>query len=266
MELSDQQLERYARHIILHDVGGSGQRCLLASRVLLIGAGGIGSPAALYLAAAGVGHLGILDDDRVSLSNLQRQILYGTSDIGRSKGQAAAERLGAINPDVAVDVHEIRLDAGNAVSLLAGYDLILDGSDNFTTRLAVNEAAVALEIPLVSAAIGPFEGQLSVFKGYLPDRPCYQCLVPAPPADEAQKSCAETGVLGAVAGVMGSWAALEAMRELMNVGESLAGRMILFNARDAITRTVGLGKDPACAICSDPGMAHQSRPASISRG
>ncbi len=255
MTLDDTQLERYARHIVLHDVGGTGQMKLLNSRIVLIGAGGIGSPAALYLAAAGVGHIGIIDDDTVDLSNLQRQILFATKDIGNKKGTVARKRLTALNPDITVSTHDIRLTADNAVQLLSGYDLVIDGSDSFSTRFAVNTAAVHLSMPLVSAALGPFEGQLSLFMGHHCDLPCYQCLISEIPPNEEAQSCAAIGILGAVAGVMGSWAALEAMRVILGIGESLAGKMLLFDARSCTTRTVTLKKDPACQVCA-PKTSH----------
>jgi len=250
MALTDTQLERYARHIVLHDVGGPGQQRFLASRVLLVGAGGIGSPSALYLAAAGVGCLGIVDDDRVALSNLQRQILHDSDSLGEAKTHSAARHLKALNPDVRVECHTLRLDADNARDLVSEYDLVLDGSDGFSTRLAVNAACVQERTPLVSAALGPFEGQLAVFKGYLPDQPCYQCFVPEVPPDEAERSCERIGLLGALAGVVGSWAALEVLRELATVGESSAGRMLLIDGRTASSRSIRLRKDPACPVCN----------------
>lgn len=253
MELSDSDLERYARHIRLGEVGGTGQKRLLAARVLLVGAGGIGAPAALYLAAAGVGHLGIVDDDRVELSNLQRQILYRTGQIGEAKTACAAAALGELNPGVRVATHRTRLDADNARALVAGQDLVIDGTDSFAARLAVNAACVAERVPLVSAALGAFEGQLALFAGHLPDTPCYRCFVGDLPADTAGRSCAEIGILGAVAGVVGAWAALEALRALLDIGDSLAGRMLLLDARTPATRTIRLKKDPACPVCAVPG-------------
>lgn len=249
MDLSDDQLDRYARHIVLNDVGGAGQLRLLNARVALVGAGGIGSPAALYLAAAGIGQLTLIDDDRVSLSNLQRQILHRTSDIGRLKIESGRARIHDLNPDVTVHAIGDRLVEGNARDCLAGHDLVIDGSDSFTTRLLVNDTAIALGMPLVSAALGPFEGQLSVFAGHRADVPCYRCLVPAPPPDEEERSCAAIGILGAVAGVMGSWAALEALKTLLAIGDSLMGKLLLFDARSARTRLISLPKDPACPAC-----------------
>lgn len=249
MHLSDTQLERYARHIVLREFGGEGQKRLLAAKVLLIGAGGVGSPAALYLAAAGVGTLGIVDDDRVSLSNLQRQILHRTADIGRAKIDSAQERIAALNPDVAVRLHPQRLDRGSAAALVHGYDLVVDGSDNFATRLAVSDACVAEAKPLVSAAIGQFEGQIALFAGHRPGQPCYRCFLPEAPPDEAARSCAEAGVLGAVAGVVGTLAALEAIKALAGVGDTLDGRLMLFDALAPGFRTVRLRRDPACPAC-----------------
>lgn len=249
-DLTDSQLERYARHIVLHELGGPGQQRLLAARVGLIGAGGIGSPAALYLAAAGVGHLRIIDDDRVDLSNLQRQVLHATSDIDRPKIESARDRIAALNPDVRTEGIATRLSAGNAAGLLSGLDLVIDGSDSFATRLAVNDACITLGLPLVSAALGPFEGQLAVFRGHEDDQPCYRCFLGEEPPAGSDRSCAEIGILGAVAGVMGSWAALEAIRELCGIGDSLAGRMLLLDARQPGTRTIRIPKDPACPACS----------------
>lgn len=247
-DLTDQQLERYARHIVLREVGGLGQRKLLAARVLVLGAGGLGAPALLYLAAAGVGHIGIADDDRVALSNLQRQVIHRTGDIGRPKTASARDAIAALNPDVQVTAHDCRFAPGNAAALLAGYDLLLDGSDNFATRFAANDACLAARVPLVSAAVGPFDGQLGVFKGYRPDLPCYRCFVPEGPP-EGGGTCADDGVVGALTGVMGSLAALEAIKEIAGFGETLAGRLLIFDALAARMRTIGLKKDPACAAC-----------------
>lgn len=249
MELDDTDLERYARHIRLKEVGGTGQKRLLAARILLVGAGGIGAPASLYLAAAGVGHLGIVDDDRVELSNLQRQILYRTDQVGATKTACAATALAGLNPGIRVETHELRLDTTNARALVAGHDLVIDGTDSFASRLAVNAACVAERVPLVSAALGAFEGQLALFSGHLPGQPCYRCFVADLAPDGAGRSCAEIGILGAVAGVVGTWAALEALRAILDIGDSLAGRMLLFDARAPATRTVRLRKDPACPVC-----------------
>ncbi len=252
MALTDTQLERYARHILLREIGGVGQQKLLKARVLVVGAGGLGAPALLYLAAAGVGRIGIVDDDVVSLSNLQRQVIFNTEEIGATKVAAAEARLGRINPDVRIDVHRVRLDAENAASLIAPYDLVLDGCDNFPTRFAVSDACLALGKPLVSAAIGEFDGQLSVFR---PDRqtlPCYRCFVPEAP--EGAATCTEQGVVGALAGVLGTWAALEVLKEITGFGTSLTGRLVLFDGLNAETRTVRLKRDPHCPACGDGGI------------
>ena len=248
MTLSDAQLERYARHIVLREVGGAGQTRLLGAIVAVIGAGGIGSPALQYLAAAGVGRLIVIDDDRVDLSNLQRQTLFATADIGTPKAEAASAALARLNPDVTVDPRIIRLDATNAADLIAGADVVLDGCDNFATRLAVADAAVAARIPLVSAAVGQFEGQLGVFRGWEPDKPCYRCFVGDAP-DRPEMSCAEQGVLGAMTGVLGSLAALEAIRALVPFGEDPAGKLLLIDALGFRFRTLTLPKDPGCAAC-----------------
>ena len=246
--LSDDELDRYARHLVLREVGGRGQALLKAARVAVVGAGGLGSPCLLYLAAAGVGQLSIIDDDRVSLSNLQRQVLFATSEIGQRKAQAAAARLAAINPHVEATPLPERLTPENAQALLAGHDLVIDGSDSFSTRLTVNAAAVALGLPLVSGAIGPFDGQVAVFKGHLPGLPCYGCLVGAA-ADAPGQSCADVGVLGALAGIIGSMMALEALREISGFGPSTAGRLVLYDAMGARSRSLALPKDPACRVC-----------------
>lgn len=247
MSLTDDQLERYARHILLRQIGGAGQRKLLDAKVLVVGAGGLGAPALMYLAAAGVGTIGIVDDDIVSLSNLQRQVIFATDEIGAPKGDSAARRLEGINPDVRVSVHQVRLTAANAADLIAPYDLVLDSCDNFQTRFAVNDACLALGKTLVSAAIGEFDGQLAVFRPDRAAQPCYRCFVPEIPDGAA--TCTEQGVLGALAGVMGSWAALEAVKEIAGFGQSLAGELVLFDALSAVTRKVRLKRDPKCLAC-----------------
>lgn len=246
--MSDGQLDRYARHIVLKEVGGAGQAKLLGARLAVVGAGGLGSPCLMYLAAAGVGRLTVIDDDAVALSNLQRQILYGTADVGQPKTESARDGIGRINPDVIVATHATRLDAGNALALLANHDVVADGSDSFATRLAVADAALALRIPLVSAAVGPFEGQLATFRGWETDKPCYRCFVGAAP-DRPDASCADHGILGAVAGVLGSLQALEVIREITGFAPTLAGRMLLFDALAMRMRTIKLAKDPACPAC-----------------
>lgn len=243
--LGDDELERYARHIILKEVGGSGQARLKSAHIVVIGAGGIGSPALQYLAAAGIGRLTVVDDDRVDLSNLQRQTLFGDADIGAPKVDAAARALHRLNPQVTIMPVETRIDAGNAAGLLAGADVVLDGCDNFATRLAVSDAALTLRIPLVSAAVGQFEGQIGVFRGWETDKPCYRCLVGNDP-DRAEASCAETGVMGALTGMIGSLAALEAIRAIVPFGTDPAGKLLIADTLDWRFRTLALPKDPAC--------------------
>lgn len=245
-ELTDAELERYARHIVLREIGGSGQVRLKSAHVVVIGAGGIGSPALQYLAAAGVGRLTVIDDDQVDLSNLQRQTLFGDADISVPKVDAAARALHRLNRHVAVMPVNARIDAANAPTLLAGADVILDGCDNFATRLAVSDAARASRIPLVSAAVGQFEGQLAVFRGWEADKPCYRCLVGGNP-DRAEASCAEAGVIGALTGTIGSLAALEVIRALVPFGSDPAGKLLIADTLDWRFRTLMLAKDPACS-------------------
>jgi len=245
LTLSDDQLDRYARHIILKEIGGAGQQRLLSSHVALIGAGGIGSPAIQYLAAAGIGRLTVIDDDQVALSNLQRQTLYTTRDVGATKVVMVANAVQRLNPDVRVSPRQLRFDADNASGLLAGADVLIDGSDSFATRLAAADAALALRVPLVSAAVGQFEGQLAVYRGWEADKPCYRCLVGDAP-DRPDVSCADQGVLGALTGVMGSLAAIEAIRQIVPFGEDSAGKLLLMDALAFRFRTIALPKDPAC--------------------
>lgn len=246
--LRDDELDRYARHIILKEIGGAGQLKLRVSRVAIIGAGGLGSPCIQYLAAAGVGQLTIIDDDDIALSNLQRQILHGTGDVGRAKVASAADAVARLNPDVAVNGQRVRLTRENATALLAGHDVIADGSDSFETRLAVADTAQALEIALVSAAVGPFEGQIATFRGWNADLPCYRCYV-GNATDRAGESCADQGIIGALAGIIGAMQALEVIRELTGFGTSLAGRLLLYDALGARMRTLRLPKDPGCSGC-----------------
>ena len=243
--MNDQQLERYARHIILKEIGGAGQQRLLDAHVALVGAGGIGAPAIQYLAAAGVGRLTLIDDDDVALSNLQRQVLFATDDIGQPKVEAAEVAVALLNPAVRVTGRQTRLTADNAAELLAGADVVVDGSDNFATRLAVADTARALRIPLVSAAVGQFDGQLAVFRGWESDKPCYRCLVGHDP-DRPDVSCAEQGVLGALTGTLGSLAAIEAIRAIVPFGADPAGTLLLVDALNFRFRTIGLAKDPGC--------------------
>ncbi len=248
MDLSDAQLDRYARHIVLNEIGGAGQKKLLGARVLVIGAGGLGAPVLQYLAAAGVGTLGIVDDDVVDLSNLQRQVIHRTTDIGRRKTRSAADAIAAINPDVRVIQHDVRLTAENATDIMSGYDIVADGCDNFTTRFVVNDACVMLGKTLVSAAVGRFEGQLATYKGHETDKPCYRCFVRDAPQG-TERSCADAGVLGALTGVMGSLQALEVIREITGFGDSMAGRLMIYDALSARTRILKLPKDEACYTC-----------------
>jgi molybdopterin/thiamine biosynthesis adenylyltransferase len=245
MSFSDEEVERYARHLVLREIGGPGQQRLKAARVLIVGAGGLGAPAALYLAAAGVGDLALVDPDTVALSNLQRQVLYASADEGRIKVEAAAERLAALNGDVRVTPIAERLTAANARDLIGGFDLVLDGTDDFATRFAVNAACVAEGVALVSGAIGRWTGQVGVFAG----RPCYRCLVPDVPPDA--ETCAAVGVIGALAGVIGSMMALEAVKLIAGAGEALTGRLLIYDALAAEARTVRIGADPQCPVCGD---------------
>ena len=245
MSFSAAEVESYARHLVLREVGGPGQQKLKAASVLIVGAGGLGSPAALYLAAAGVGRLGIADADWVSLSNLQRQILYGQADVDKPKVAVAAARLGQINRHVVLEPIEEMIGSGNAQRLIAGYDLVLDGTDDFSTRFAVNAACMALGKTLVSGAIGRWTGQVGVFEG----RPCYRCLVPETPPDA--ETCAAVGVVGALAGVIGAMMALEAVKVIAGAGEPLIGRLMIYDALAGDTRTVRIGADPECAVCGE---------------
>jgi adenylyltransferase/sulfurtransferase len=249
-DLTDAQLDRYARHIILKEIGGAGQRRLLEAHVALVGAGGIGAPAIQYLAAAGVGRLTLIDDDTVSLSNLQRQVLYATGDVGQDKVDAARQAVARLNPDVTVTTQPTRLTEANAATLLAGVDVVIDGSDNFATRLTVSDATNALRIPLVSAAVGQFDGQLALFRGWEAAAPCYRCLVGSDP-DRPDISCADQGVVGALTGVLGSLAALEAIRAIVPFGSDPAGKLLLVDLLDFRFRTLTLPKDPGCG-CARP--------------
>lgn len=244
MSFSDDEIERYARHLVLAELGGPGQQRLKAARVAIVGLGGVGAPAALYLAAAGVGTLRLIDDDTVALSNLQRQIIFSTADVGRPKVEAGAERLGALNPHVGIEAAPDRLTPENAGRLLEGCDVVLDGTDDFETRFAVNAACVAAGVPLVSGALGRWSGQVGVFAG----RPCYRCLVPESPPDA--ETCARVGVVGALAGVVGAMAALEAIKLITGAGQSLTGRLLIYDGLAGTARTVGVAADPACPVCA----------------
>ena len=243
VSFSDQEVERYARHLVLREVGGPGQQKLKAASVLIVGAGGLGAPAALYLAAAGVGRIGLADPDIVSLSNLQRQILYATADVDAVKVGVAARRLKELNPHTLVTPFPVTVTAANAAEMVAPYDLVLDGTDNFAARFAVNTACVRAGKTLVSGAIGRWTGQVGVFAG----RPCYRCLVPETPPDA--ETCAAVGVIGALAGVVGSLMALEAVKVITGAGEALVGRLLILDALSGEARTVRIGADPLCPVC-----------------
>jgi len=250
--LTAEQRDRYSRHLLLPEIGVDGQLKLLDAKVLLLGAGGLGSPAALYLAAAGVGTLGLVDDDTVDLSNLQRQVIHTTDRVGVRKVDSAEESIHAINPDVAVVKHAVRLDATNIMDILPGYDIVIDGLDNFPTRYLLNDASVRLRIPVVSASILGFDGQLSVFKPY--DGPCYRCLYPEPPPAELAPSCGANGVLGVLPGTMGLLQATEAMKLILGQGEPLVGRLLLYDALSTSFMELKVRRDPDCPICArDPG-------------
>jgi adenylyltransferase/sulfurtransferase len=251
MALSDEQLDRYARHIVLREVGGAGQTKLLAARVLVIGAGGLGSPVILYLAAAGVGTIGIVDFDVVSLSNLQRQIAHQNRAVGEAKTRSAARTVAALNSDVCIVEHNCRITAENAADLIGAYDIVADGSDNFATRFLVNDACYFSKRTLVSAAVTEFDGQLATFKAFEREWgfPCYRCLFPEPPPPGSAPSCSEAGILGAAAGVMGTLQALEVMKEIIGIGEGLAGQLLIYDALATRFRKVKVPPDPACALC-----------------
>jgi molybdopterin-synthase adenylyltransferase len=250
IELSDAQLERYARHVILDEIGEEGQARLLASRVLVVGAGGLGSPLLQYLAAGGVGTLGVIDDDVVDLSNLQRQVIHTTADIGRPKVASAAAAIAALNPEIKVEIRAERLSAANAAALVAGYDLVADGSDNFATRYLLNDACYLAGKTLVSAALLRFDAQLSVFKAHFgPPHPCYRCLFPDAPPEDLVPRCEQAGILGALAGSVGALQATEVLKEIIGIGDSLSGRLLIYDGLAAEFRTIRFARDPACRLC-----------------
>ena len=252
MSFTETQIRRYARHILLPEVGGEGQARLMAARVLVVGAGGLGSPLLLYLAAAGVGTLGVVDDDRVELSNLQRQVIHGSGDLGRPKVDSAAARLAEVNPETVVEAHDTRLTAANALDLIAAYDLVADGSDNFATRFLLADACHLARRPLVSAALLRFEAQLTTSKAYAGgDLPCFRCVFPEPPPAGLVPSCAEAGVFGALAGLAGSLQAVEVLKEILGIGEGLAGRLLLVDALATDFRKVRVRPDPGCRLCGE---------------
>jgi len=254
--LSADELERYARHIVLREVGGPGQNALKKASVLVIGAGGLGAPVLMYLAAAGVGTLGAVDDDIVSLSNLQRQIIHTTSDIGKRKVDSAATQIHALNPHVAFEAHPMRLTADNAMALIGNYDLVLDGSDNFETRYLVADACFLAKRPLITAALGQFDGSLTTIRAHEKNEkgefnPTYRCLFPEPPPPGTVPTCEEAGVLGALAGVMGSMMALEAIREIVGFGEGLVGKLLMLDARNMRFETLRYARDPLNILNGD---------------
>jgi len=271
MSLSSNEIERYARHLVLRDVGGPGQGKLKAARVLVIGAGGLGAPLIQYLAAAGVGTIGIVDDDTVSLSNLQRQVIHGTPDVGRLKTESAAAAVARLNPEVRIETHARRLTLANARDLVRAYDLIGEGSDNFETRYAVSDACFHEAKPLVTAALGQFDGSLTTIRAHErgPDgrpNPTYRCLFPLPPPPGAVPTCAQAGVLGALAGVMGSLMAMEVIREIVGFGEGLVGRLLMVDALSMRFDVMRYEWDEANPLSGSPGPAKRSRPSHQVRG
>ncbi|MEQ8702027.1 MAG: molybdopterin-synthase adenylyltransferase MoeB [Bauldia litoralis] len=259
--ITDAQLERYARHVVLDEVGEEGQATLLASKVLVVGAGGLGAPLLMYLAAAGVGHIGVIDDDVVDLTNLQRQIIHSMDGLGRPKAESAVKAIARLNPEVTVTAYEERLVPGNAAEIVAAYDMVVDGSDNFPTRYLLNDACFLARKPLVSGALLRFEGQIATFRAWEDgeDRPCYRCLFPEPPPAGMVPRCEEAGIFGAVAGVIGSIQATEVLKELLGLGDGLSGRMILFDALGGTFREMRAKRDPACALCgSQPSITDLS--------
>ncbi len=250
MKFSDEQIQRYSRQIILPGIGGKGQRRLAEAKVFILGAGGLGSPAAIYLAAAGVGTIGLADSDQVELNNLQRQILHRTSDVGLPKVESGKQTLQALNSEVTVQLYPERITSANIREIIRGYDLVLDGSDNFPTRFLMNDACCFEKKTLISGAILRFDGQLSTFKPHALG-PCYRCLFPEPPPPGLVPSCQEAGILGAVAGLMGILQANEALKELLNIGQSMSGRLLLFDALGLSFREVKVLRDPNCILCGE---------------
>ena len=250
MEITEARLHRYARHIILDEVGEEGQIKLLQSRVLVIGAGGLGSPVLMYLAAAGVGTLGVIDDDTVDITNLQRQIVHTTERIGEPKADSAAQTIAAINPEIEVEKYNERLTPENARAIIGKYDLVADGSDNFATRYLVNDACYFERKPLVTAAMLRFEGQATTIRAYEDgDKPCYRCLFRDPPPPELSPRCEQAGIFGALAGVVGAMQATEVLKELLGLGTGLTGRLLLYDAMDVTLHVVKAGRDPDCPLC-----------------
>ncbi len=249
-ELTEPQIRRYARHIVLAEIGGLGQSRLIAARVLVVGAGGLGAPLLQYLAAAGVGTLGVIDDDSVDLSNLQRQVIHRTEDIGATKAASAKRALQAVNPEVRVETYEERLTAENAERLIAGYDIVADGSDNFATRYLLNDTCHRLRRTLVAAAILRFDGQISTYKAWQgAGHPCLRCLFPVAPSEDAVPSCAQAGVLGSLAGTLGALQATEVVKEILGVGRSLSGRLVMYDALAGAFDEMAIAKRPDCPTC-----------------
>ncbi|MBJ79159.1 MAG: adenylyltransferase [Nitrospinae bacterium] len=249
INFTDEQIERYSRHIILPEVGGAGQQKMLEARVLLLGAGGLGSPAAYYLAAAGIGNLGIVDFDTVDLSNLQRQIIHSTERIGMLKTESAKKTIQALNPDVKVTLYNEKLDSGNIIKLLENYDYVVDGSDNFPTRYLVNDACVMKNKTLIHGSIYRFEGQVTVFKS--DEGPCYRCLYPEPPPPGMVPNCQEGGVLGVLAGVIGNLQVVETLKLILGIGKPLIGKLLIYDALNTEFRNLKLRKDPKCPVCGE---------------
>jgi molybdopterin-synthase adenylyltransferase len=261
--LTADELERYARHIVLREVGGPGQAALGRARVLVVGAGGLGAPALLYLAAAGVGTLGVVDDDAVSLSNLQRQVIHATPDVGRPKVESAAAAIARLNPHVKVETQAVRLEAANALDLISRYDLVADGSDNFATRYLVSDTCFHARKPLVTAAVGVFDGTLTTIRAHERGKdgrpnPTYRCLFPEPPPAGTVPACAEAGILGALTGVIGSLVALEVIREIVGFGEGLVGRLLMIDARAMRFETLSYGWDPTNPLSGDQASGDQA--------
>ena len=249
-ELTDRQLERYARNVILDEVGEEGQLKLLSTKVLVVGAGGLGAPLLLYLAAAGIGTIGVIDDDTVDVTNLQRQVIHDDAAVGHAKVESATKRLRALNPDIVIEPISARLNAENAAEIIARFDLVADGSDNFITRYLLNDLCYRLKKPLVSAALLRFEAQISTFKAHLGSpHPCYRCLFPEQPPEDLIPRCETAGILGPVAGVMGSLQATEVLKEILGIGDSLSGRLVMFDALSMAFREVRFKRDPHCSTC-----------------
>lgn len=252
-DMTELQIRRYARHIVLAEIGGTGQARLIAAKVLVIGAGGLGAPLLQYLAAAGIGTLGVIDDDQVDLSNLQRQVIHRTADIGAAKVESAKRALADINPEVTVIAHKERLTEANAQQVIAGYDIVADGSDNFVTRYLVNDICFRLEKTLVSAAILRFDGQISTYKAFHgAGHPCLRCIFPVAPSEDAVPSCAQAGVLGALAGTLGSMQATEVVKEILGVGRSLSGRLVMYDALAGTFDEMAIAKRGDCPTCGTP--------------